>query len=484
LPSTLTVLNTADSGPGSLRDTIAAAKNGDTIVFDPSLAGQVINLTSGELVINESLDIEGLGGNNLPVTVSGNSSSRAFDITNPSSTVTLANLIIAGSATQGGGIFDAGATVNLAQDNVSGFAQGVAGALGSPGGDALGGAVYQAGGTLSIAQCVFFGGALGGAGGTGAAGGNALGGAIYEASGTLLVTRSIFEGGNLAFGGTGGDGAPGGNALGGNIYNAGGVLAADRCFFLGGGGSGVQGGTGGLGGGAGGDAAGGAIYDAAGTTTTVSQSVFESNFLNGGVGFVPGSGGTIRLDGSSFGGSIYQAGGSLTITNTQLVEDSLGQVGPGESNVSAGGAVYVAGGNVSMANTTIAGCEVGGVSSSLGGGVYQAGGSLTVTNCTFEVDSASLGGAIYQAAGSLTVTNSTFANNGAFSFGLAEGGALYIAGTATVQNCAFDYDSAIGAEGFGGAIFVAPDGTLTISNNTSFVGDTATTAGNNVYFGP
>jgi hypothetical protein len=40
LPSTLTVSSTADSGPGSLRDTLAAAQSGDTIVFDRSLDGK------------------------------------------------------------------------------------------------------------------------------------------------------------------------------------------------------------------------------------------------------------------------------------------------------------------------------------------------------------------------------------------------------------------------------------------------------------
>src|SRR5262245_18676850 len=59
LPSTLTVLNNFDSGPASLRAQIAAAGNGDTIVFAPSLTGQTIILTSGELAINKSLDIEG-----------------------------------------------------------------------------------------------------------------------------------------------------------------------------------------------------------------------------------------------------------------------------------------------------------------------------------------------------------------------------------------------------------------------------------------
>ena len=47
--SVLMVLNNADSGAGSLRDTIAAAQSGDTIVFDPSLAYETITLSSGPL---------------------------------------------------------------------------------------------------------------------------------------------------------------------------------------------------------------------------------------------------------------------------------------------------------------------------------------------------------------------------------------------------------------------------------------------------
>src|SRR5262245_50575616 len=58
LPSTLTVLNTADSGPGSLRDTIALAQSGDTIDFAPAVFGHNIILTGGELVIDKSLTIE------------------------------------------------------------------------------------------------------------------------------------------------------------------------------------------------------------------------------------------------------------------------------------------------------------------------------------------------------------------------------------------------------------------------------------------
>src|SRR5437879_1242541 len=51
LLSIFTVLNNADGGPDSLRTMIASAISGDTIQFDPSLAGQTITLTSGELVI-------------------------------------------------------------------------------------------------------------------------------------------------------------------------------------------------------------------------------------------------------------------------------------------------------------------------------------------------------------------------------------------------------------------------------------------------
>src|SRR5262249_6281577 len=60
VPSTLTVLNNLDIGAGSLGAAIAAAHNGDTVVFASSLAGQTITLTSGELVISKSLEIDGL----------------------------------------------------------------------------------------------------------------------------------------------------------------------------------------------------------------------------------------------------------------------------------------------------------------------------------------------------------------------------------------------------------------------------------------
>jgi hypothetical protein len=78
LPSTLTVTNYLDGGPGSLRYEIAVAKSKDTIVFAPSPVAQTITLTSGQLVINKSLSIAGPGASQL--TVSGGGTSGVFDV--------------------------------------------------------------------------------------------------------------------------------------------------------------------------------------------------------------------------------------------------------------------------------------------------------------------------------------------------------------------------------------------------------------------
>jgi hypothetical protein len=75
----LVVVNTNDSGAGSLRNQVATANAADTIVFDPSLNGSTITLTSGNIAFAKSLTIIGPGYNHL--TISGNSNSRIFDIT-------------------------------------------------------------------------------------------------------------------------------------------------------------------------------------------------------------------------------------------------------------------------------------------------------------------------------------------------------------------------------------------------------------------
>ena len=54
--TTITVTNTNDSGPGSLRQALANANNGDTINFAVT---RTIFLTSGELLVDKTVTISG-----------------------------------------------------------------------------------------------------------------------------------------------------------------------------------------------------------------------------------------------------------------------------------------------------------------------------------------------------------------------------------------------------------------------------------------
>jgi Ca2+-binding RTX toxin-like protein len=75
------VSNLENSGAGSFRQAIESANTQpgkDEIVFDNSLRGGEITLTSGQLNITDSLQITGLGADSL--TISGNNTNRVFSI--------------------------------------------------------------------------------------------------------------------------------------------------------------------------------------------------------------------------------------------------------------------------------------------------------------------------------------------------------------------------------------------------------------------
>src|SRR5882762_4059952 len=55
--TTITVTDGNDSGPGSLRQALADANDGDTINFDPSV--DAVTLTTAELAIDKSLTLSG-----------------------------------------------------------------------------------------------------------------------------------------------------------------------------------------------------------------------------------------------------------------------------------------------------------------------------------------------------------------------------------------------------------------------------------------
>jgi len=311
-----TVTNTQDSGAGSLRDTIAAATNGDTIQFDGALNGQTITLTSGEIVIAKDLTIAVRSGANIAI--SGNHASRIFKIT--AGTVEISNLsLIDGAVTGDRGPFSS-----------------------APGLPGIGGAVLNQG-TLVFTGCTFKGNrVLGGAGAggvTAGVGGEGRGGAIANQNTLSLVACTLT--GNSAEGGLGGivsntSGHPanalGGMGLGGAIHNAaGGTLSVSNCTITANSTKGADGiqvqiasqGAAARGGGVanfgnlvmvnstlasnttrggdskpgtffgpynGGTSSGGGLFNATGAVATISDSIFAPNSTVGGGGAGPPAG--------------------------------------------------------------------------------------------------------------------------------------------------------------------------------------------------
>ena len=82
----------------SLREAIEFANAGDTIVFDPSIAGGTITLTNGELEVDKDITIDADETN--PITIDAASSSRVFNIDDGNnldqSEVTIDGLILTG----------------------------------------------------------------------------------------------------------------------------------------------------------------------------------------------------------------------------------------------------------------------------------------------------------------------------------------------------------------------------------------------------
>src|SRR5262249_44668113 len=120
LLSILTVTNLGDTGAGSLRGEVALAQDGDTINFAASLNGQTIGLTRGQLALCKNLTITGPGANRL--TVSGNNTSRVFDI--QSAAVAISGLTItggnAGFSAGGGILITSTGSLTLDGDTISG----------------------------------------------------------------------------------------------------------------------------------------------------------------------------------------------------------------------------------------------------------------------------------------------------------------------------------------------------------------------------
>jgi autotransporter-associated beta strand protein len=132
-PPTLIVTTTADNGGGSLRGTLAIATNGNTIVFATNVTGS-IKLTTGELVVTQSVSILGPGPGILAV--DGNAAGRLFHITNGVtafiSGLTITNGLLRGiTVINGGGLWNDHSALTLSNcavtsnGNTNGYGAGI-----------------------------------------------------------------------------------------------------------------------------------------------------------------------------------------------------------------------------------------------------------------------------------------------------------------------------------------------------------------------
>jgi hypothetical protein len=382
VPATFTVMNTADSGPGSLRDAVASANadfastgTPEIIQFDPHLTGQTILLETADPANVAGPSALEITGN---ITINGISTGTGVTIArDPSASTTFR-------------LFDVQADASLTLNNLTllgGVAQGFAGGEGGGGGSAgLGGAIFVGGdtgatppstsstssissprgpATLAVFGCTFAGNmAIGGAGGAaalfnGGGGGGGLGG-DGQAGGSLPGT-----GGPPNGGGVGANGGFGGGGGGADDTTAG-------IGGFGGGGGGVSFSSGGMGGFGGGGGGGGQI------STTSDGAVFGGGGLGGFGGGNGGAGAGSSIGfgggGAALGGGIFNNGGTVVITNSTFAGNKPGTIFPNSGNMAASFGD----------NTVTAGADGDGhtTAMALGAAIFSLNGSLQLVNDT------------------------------------------------------------------------------------------------------
>jgi hypothetical protein len=470
LAATFTVVNLADSGPGSLRQAVLdanASPGANTVTFADGLTGTIV-LTSGQMSITSDLTITGPGA--ALFAVDGNQQSRIFSISSGATVaiagLTLTNGLVTGAPARGGAILNSGGTLSLTQVMVVGNrAVGSAGAngngggvfsLGGPlsvlnsafianearggaaGGSGFGGAVNNTGPRSTITGCTFLGNrAIGGDGGVVVGAqqfevvGGGLGGAVRNA-GVLTVESSVFDG-NQAIGGNGGSAAPTARdydisfGYGGGLFNFGGTIIVRGSMFRGNAAIGGSNATALFGRGHVGDGSGGGFINLDNGTATVSDSTFDHNealggdsnaggtSLAGGVGaFIVGwgQGGAITNEGWERGGGTTLTASHLTITHNEAI------------------------GGAGNSGNLLAGAGIGG-----GLNAWWIASVVTIRDSQFAHNNAS---------------GASGANGQGGAVSAVVGAVIQVSGTTIENNLALGGDNSAGAggNGFGGGVYV------------------------------
>ncbi len=411
--ATVTVTNNNDSGAGSLRQTIASAASGDTIIFAANVTG-TITLNSGEILVDKALTINGPGAATLGL--SGNATSRIFSLTSP---VTIARLTFRNGFSDANSPFGPGGNAVLNGDELTlndcvfSSNKGSNGAVGN---------YFK----VQVNRCTFSGNQAGDGGGlyndvdsnatlvncTFTNNSADAGGGIIN-FGTLQVTNGTFNGNSATHdgGAVSNSQANGGNATLDNC-----TFTNNTCPI------------------------GGALNSF--TALTANSCIFSANS-------------------ASYGAALTLADGTATLNDCDLLNNS----------------VTVDGGAIATGNQTNAGsadqltlntCTLSGNSAVNGGAVSDNSDAVSVALnfCTVSNNRATgYGGGLF-AIHTWVVTASTLASNTAKA-----GGGIANGGDLTVNNCTLTGNSASGSDGGGGIASYTDSSTVvgscTIANNSS-----------------
>jgi hypothetical protein len=325
----VTVANTADSGPGSLREAIKDAPPGETI----NVPAGTYSLTSGPLTINKTLTLAGAGSGTTTITSAGDFRM----IQSAEGDLTLSGLALRGAHVKevgggGGVIYSQSHNLTLRGVTIADNTVDVSGGPGESGGVIDGYVIQQSGGKLALIDSQVTGNRGLARGGSGKNGGIIDGG--ISVIGALELRRSNISG-NLADA-SGGQG-PASAAQNGGIVDGGAIEVS------------VEG---------------------------TERSTIVDSTLSGNTADV--SGGPGSNNGIAEGGAINfsSSEGSLAIENTTIAGNAIRGVGETSGILYGGGAHMVATktASVSFRNATVAANRIESpVGINSGGNLYMNG---------------------------------------------------------------------------------------------------------------
>jgi serine/threonine protein kinase len=419
-----TVTTLKDDAPGSLRQVIANARPGSTVIFDSSLKGTItLNKT---LVISKDLTLRGPGVNQL--TLRGTRDQGSLIDVPHHSTVTISQLTFSDPTPATGPIIRNEGTLTLDNCHITGNTQMGFGSAGKTEGG--GGGIQNNSGVLTLQNSIVSHNTV--TANTGSGGG------ISSANGTLIIKNSqIVDNTMIASGPVAGGGGISSTESKITLINT--LIARNRVT-----------------GGQNTSVFGGGIFSGKDTITLVNSSI-TNNRVEGNAAKEPGI---------AVGGGMVSTQSTLTIRNSQISGNTIVS-----KNKAIGGAIYSNNSQMIIDKSMFSNNSTTGNSSASGGAFGSVNGRVIITGTTIahntlkSLRGIASGGGIYS-EDTLAITDSIVSENRVSAFTAdtagATGGGIDTQGTLTLQRTTISLNTVTNSKGgaVGGGFFAyEPDTT-------------------------